>query len=923
MRRAGQAQLTALRRRFCGQAKDDVENLYSILGLQKGASPDEIKAAYHRLAKESHPDSLGRASAERFQEINHAYNTLLHVGLRRMYDLQLRRREAQERCERLERQVPFLTRLMSGPLGPMLMGACAALGAGSALVLGTMGAQAFMQSSEGFFWSTFRCYGQGHLEPDSSDWARQLLAAQHAPELQASSHASQLAALHARRSKLAASSAREAARQAVSLSQRAAAWLRPGHAGEAWAQRHADAADAAHGLGARLRTVAAESADFSAAHRALRAAQGAEQAMRRAKMAVSMPKDEAGVPKEPPSTEPPSTESQTASSSTSPQAAAASTAAPTLSPKEEDMYKGERMAAQTAGLCVLTICIVLVWFQSNAVDPAYHRKKNREGEEDSILARMGVLCCCCRRIACCASCLVQFIKLLASCNCATLSVMGLVVFLLGYGFKQLWDNHLIQPHLEEATIYLFFATIAFVIILVLLGSFVNWLRDRVGFVHNVVSFVDDKMDDVMDFFGLQDENEEEDSRIWSDVHAYKDRRLNARSMPQANQEADREAGTDRCRVAAHMVPLRPQEDGHLLVVEEGVETHEKWCAPGNDKRVFTSRLGDEDMLVFSKVFYVVTPFLCRLDLSYNLLGDEGAKQLASLMGPGPRASALSSLQLRSNDIGPEGAEALCGALRNTRSLRRFDISMNPLGKEGGLLVVSLLQKSPELLELLMGDTKSDIDVLVALAAVLRRHPSQLKVLDVQNPRIFTLQEDHTVHLGKMLRNNTTITELYLGKQRMRDDGARQLVDFLLENKVLRVLDLRCNELGAEAAYSLGTLLAHGSELVSLNLSCNRIGEKDNVEGARAIAEGLTHNSKLQHLDLNHNELCCQALSLLGDSLQKSNLDSLRLFHNHWDQPSSYLFHTILNSRMRRQQLKADFTTSEVDQHIHICKVEVK
>eukprot|EP00437_Effrenium_voratum_P046792 CAMPEP_0181517650 /NCGR_PEP_ID=MMETSP1110-20121109/64825_1 /TAXON_ID=174948 /ORGANISM="Symbiodinium sp., Strain CCMP421" /LENGTH=513 /DNA_ID=CAMNT_0023647957 /DNA_START=22 /DNA_END=1563 /DNA_ORIENTATION=- len=378
------------------------------------------------------------------------------------------------------------------------------------------------------------------------------------------------------------------------------------------------------------------------------------------------------------------------------------------------------------------------------------------------------------------------------------------------------------------------------------------------------------------------------------------------------------AYASECNIAGRKV--NPLVEICLLEAAEAKQETFYIEAPGNDKRVFTSRLGDEDMLVFSKVFYVVTPFLCRLDLSYNLLGDEGAKQLASLMGPGPRASALSSLQLRSNDIGPEGAEALCGALRNTRSLRRFDISMNPLGKEGGLLVVSLLQKSPELLELLMGDTKSDIDVLVALAAVLRRHPSQLKVLDVQNPRIFTLQEDHTVHLGKMLRNNTTITELYLGKQRMRDDGARQLV---VENKVLRVLDLRCNELGAEAAYSLGTLLAHGSELVSLNLSCNRIGEKDNVEGARAIAEGLTHNSKLQHLDLNHNELCCQALSLLGDSLQKSNLDSLRLFHNHWDQPSSYLFHTILNSRMRRQQLKADFTTSEVDQHIHICKVEVK
>ncbi len=33
----------------------------------------------------------------------------------------------------------------------------------------------------------------------------------------------------------------------------------------------------------------------------------------------------------------------------------------------QNLWKsGERMAAQTAGLCVLTICVVLVWFQSNA-----------------------------------------------------------------------------------------------------------------------------------------------------------------------------------------------------------------------------------------------------------------------------------------------------------------------------------------------------------------------------------------------------------------------------------------------------------------------------------------------------------------------------------------------------------------------------
>ena len=378
------------------------------------------------------------------------------------------------------------------------------------------------------------------------------------------------------------------------------------------------------------------------------------------------------------------------------------------------------------------------------------------------------------------------------------------------------------------------------------------------------------------------------------------------------------AYTSECHIASRKVS--PLVERCLLEAAEAKKETFYVEAPGNDKRAFTSRLGDEDLLIISKVFYVASPFLCRLDLSYNLIGDDGAKYLASLMGP--RAQSLSSVELRSNAIGPEGCQAICEVLRST-PIKRFDISMNPLGKEGGLMLVSLVQSSPNLLELFMGDTEADIDVLVSLAAVLRRHPSQLAVLDVQNPRISTLQEDHTVHLGKMMRNNTTIRELYLGKQRMRDEGARQLVDFLLENKVLRVLDLRCNELGAVSAYCLGTLLAHGSQLVSLNLSCNRIGEKDNVDGAKALAEGLVHNSHLEHLDLNHNELCCQALSLLGEALQRSTkLVSLRLFHNHWDQPSSYLFHSLLIARSKGVPLKADFRTSEVDQQIHISKLEV-
>jgi hypothetical protein len=54
---------------------------HAVLGVQPGASPDEIAAAYRRLAKEWHPDVAGAAAAvARMAEINAAYAALRDGG---------------------------------------------------------------------------------------------------------------------------------------------------------------------------------------------------------------------------------------------------------------------------------------------------------------------------------------------------------------------------------------------------------------------------------------------------------------------------------------------------------------------------------------------------------------------------------------------------------------------------------------------------------------------------------------------------------------------------------------------------------------------------------------------------------------------------------------------------------------------------
>ena len=63
------------------------QDFYDVLGVADGASKEEIKKAYRKLARQYHPDvNKDHGAEDKFKEIQRAYEVLSDDRKRNMYD---------------------------------------------------------------------------------------------------------------------------------------------------------------------------------------------------------------------------------------------------------------------------------------------------------------------------------------------------------------------------------------------------------------------------------------------------------------------------------------------------------------------------------------------------------------------------------------------------------------------------------------------------------------------------------------------------------------------------------------------------------------------------------------------------------------------------------------------------------------------
>ncbi|KAK3266723.1 hypothetical protein CYMTET_24681 [Cymbomonas tetramitiformis] len=227
-------------------------------------------------------------------------------------------------------------------------------------------------------------------------------------------------------------------------------------------------------------------------------------------------------------------------------------------------------------------------------------------------------------------------------------------------------------------------------------------------------------------------------------------------------------------------------------------------------------VGIPGVVVLSKLL-VFNGSLNTVNLSYNFIGDEGAKALAVALTPnmeGVFNRFLNTLDISGNNIGPDGAKALAVALTPNEdgvfneSLNTLNLDRNQLcGVDGD------------------GDGTSDASGIKALANALASNKS-LNTLNLADNNI---GPDEAKALALALTPNqegvfnTSLNTLILSGNEIGPEGAKALAAALTPNEKgmfntsLNTLNLKYNDVGDEGEAAVQEVVKKHPNVATFNL----------------------------------------------------------------------------------------------------------
>lgn len=266
---------------------------------------------------------------------------------------------------------------------------------------------------------------------------------------------------------------------------------------------------------------------------------------------------------------------------------------------------------------------------------------------------------------------------------------------------------------------------------------------------------------------------------------------------------------------------------------------------------------DEDYYDYY-IFYKVLEYLC------NFLKNNKSLNILDL-------SNINITDNKNNDIIP----LLCDALKVNTSLTILNLNKTGLQNNGFMYLCDALQNNKSLIELYLRNNRRTQNDYAEDEGYYDE--------EYEDPYIEIGLCYGIRSLSNILKKNSSITKLDLGGNYIYKNDIKFLWKSLLTNTTLTFLDLYNNKIGKELDednliknITLGDVLKTNSSLTELYLGSNKLNNND----IKDIFEGLKVNTSLISLDLYNNEFDDEGVNYIIDTLKiNTTLTFLNLEEN--------------------------------------------
>ena len=305
--------------------------------------------------------------------------------------------------------------------------------------------------------------------------------------------------------------------------------------------------------------------------------------------------------------------------------------------------------------------------------------------------------------------------------------------------------------------------------------------------------------------------------------------------------------------------------------------------------------------------------LVKLNLSGNIFSNEVAESLADAL---QKNTVLIELSLNDNNLHVKEIREIFDKLKIS-SLMKFRINHNNITDQAADYIATFLSKNTKLEELDLSHNnllsagamkffKTNLSKLTSFNishnGITASAAEDMAIFLSRNTKLQQLDLNHNSLLSRGIMiickiNLSKLTTISIGHNSITVEATDDIADFLSHNTKLQVLDLSCSDLQEAGCRIIFKKLQNVSTLTSLKVSnCN-------INAVDELSTVMDNNMLLQELGLSYNNLSKSDFSIILKKMKKiSNLITLDVSHNMITDEASDELETVLLHNLSLQQL---------------------